>query len=126
MINQQQTRENISFLGNDVCTSRENPEDMTSTELFYNNTLTALRFFETRLAPESHIILVGLIDAGFLWTNMANRYHPLVRNRTELGLFADLMLIFVGSVQEKPQVQRHVPVVQLSGDWPLRWMDEQQ
>ena len=69
----------ILIPGNDVCTSRENPEDMTSTELFYNNTLTALSFFETRLAPESHIVLVGLIDAGFLWTNMANRYHPLVR-----------------------------------------------
>ena len=63
--------------GNDVCTSREKPEDMTSAETFYNNTLTALRFFEKRLAPESHVILVGLIDAGFLWSNMANRYHPL-------------------------------------------------
>ena len=62
---------------------------MTSTELFYNNTLTALRFFETRLAPESHIILVGLIDASFLWTNMANRYHPLVRRRDEFRQFTD-------------------------------------
>ena len=50
---------------------------MTSAELFYNNTLTALNFFEERLAPGSHVILVGLIDAGFLWDTMANLYHPL-------------------------------------------------
>ena len=63
--------------GNDVCTSRADPGDMTSEQLFLNNTLTALHFFETRLAPGSHVILVGLIDAGFLWSVMANRYHPL-------------------------------------------------
>ena len=66
-----------SLIGNDVCTGRENPEDMTTPEAFYNNTMAALQFFETRLAPDSHVILVGLIDAGFLWDSMANRYHPL-------------------------------------------------
>ena len=64
-------------IGNDVCTGAEDPSEMTSEELFYNNTLTALNFFETNLAPGSHVLLVGLIDAGFLWDTMANRYHPL-------------------------------------------------
>ena len=50
--------------GNDVCTTKEDPSEMTSEEQFLNNTLTALNFFETRLAPNSHVILVGLIDAG--------------------------------------------------------------
>jgi len=73
-----------SLIGNDVCTGREVPDDMTTPDVFYNNTLTALRFFESRLAPESHVILVGLIDAGFLWDSMANRYHPLGRYKKNI------------------------------------------
>ena len=73
-----------SLIGNDVCTGKETLEDMTSPDVFYNNTMTALNFFETHLAPESHVILVGLIDAGFLWDAMANRYHPLGRYRKNI------------------------------------------
>ena len=67
----------FEFLGNDVCTSSEDPSLSTTEEEFYNNTLEGLKFFEKKLAPGSHVILVGLIDAGFLWDTMANRYHPL-------------------------------------------------
>ena len=66
-----------SLIGNDVCTSSEDPALSTTEKQFYNNTLQALEFFEKKLAPGSHVILVGLIDAGFLWDTMANRYHPL-------------------------------------------------
>ena len=65
------------LLGNDVCTNSEDPSLQTTEEQFYNNTLEGLKFFEKKLAPGSHVILVGLIDAGFLWETMANRYHPL-------------------------------------------------
>ena len=36
---------------------------------------------QTRLAAGSHVVLVGLIDAGFLWSTMAQRHHPLGRYR---------------------------------------------
>ena len=36
-----------------------------------------LWFFKAKYILGSHVVLVGLIDAGFLYDAMAERYHPL-------------------------------------------------
>jgi len=71
-----------SLIGNDVC--RMVPGNMTSVEDFRKNVLQALDYLESKLAPGSHVVLVGLIDAGFLYREMGRRYHPLGEYRKDV------------------------------------------
>jgi acyloxyacyl hydrolase len=67
-----------SLIGNDVCNSvTDTLAEMTSPEVFYNNTLDTLKYLETHLPPNSHVILIGLIDGGIIYDAMAHRIHPL-------------------------------------------------
>jgi len=64
-----------SLIGNDVC--RMSAGNMTTPTQFRQNVLKALDYMEEHLAPGSHVVLVGLIDAGFLYKAMSERYHPI-------------------------------------------------
>jgi len=64
-----------SLIGNDVC--RMTAGNMTTVFEFRQNVLKALDYMEDHLAPGSHVVLVGLIDAGFLYEAMAERVHPI-------------------------------------------------
>ena len=58
--------------------------NMTSKKQFHDNVLETLKFLEQTLPPESHVILVGLIDGSVLYKAMAKRYHPLGMLRKDL------------------------------------------
>ncbi|XP_023330125.1 acyloxyacyl hydrolase isoform X2 [Eurytemora carolleeae] len=66
-----------ALIGNDVCTEKPDPDIMTTPQMFQENTLKVLQILEKQLAPGSHLVLVGLIDAAFLYDAMAERFHPL-------------------------------------------------
>jgi len=66
-----------SLIGNDVCTERPDPTLMTTPKEFKDNVMRTLNVLEGQLAPGSHVVLLGLIDASFLYDAMAERYHPL-------------------------------------------------
>jgi hypothetical protein len=51
---------------------------------FYNNTMETLSYLNTLLPPESHVILMGLIDGSILYKAMAKRFHPLGELRGDL------------------------------------------
>ena len=51
---------------------------------FYNNTMETLSYLDTLLPPESHVILMGLIDGSVLYKAMAKRFHPLGELRGDL------------------------------------------
>lgn len=67
-----------SLIGNDVCNEHADTiEHMTTPEQFYNNTLSTLRFLESKLPPGSHVILIGLIDGSIIYgMNMSIKKHP--------------------------------------------------
>lgn len=67
-----------SLVGNDVCNEyHDTLAHMTSPELFFQNTVTGLRYLEDHLPPNSHVILIGLVDANVIYDAMAQRFHPL-------------------------------------------------
>ena len=74
-----------SMVGNDVCNEKDNTLDhMTSTVEFYDNVMETLTFLEATLPPNSHVVLMGLIDGAVLYKAMAQRYHPLGLLRKDL------------------------------------------
>jgi acyloxyacyl hydrolase len=74
-----------SMVGNDVCNEKmDTVAHMTSPGDFYKNVMKTLRFLEKALPPNSHIVLVGLIDGSILYKAMAKRYHPLGELRKDL------------------------------------------
>ena len=83
----------IPIPGNDVCTSgADTLAEMTPPDVFYKNTLGTLKFFENKLPPGSHVILIGLIDGSMIWDVMAHRLHPigqLVRSTQHFENFSD-------------------------------------
>ena len=57
-----------SLVGNDVCNEAEDTvRHMTTPEQMYNNTMTALNYLEANLPPNSHVVLIGLIDGSVLY-----------------------------------------------------------
>ncbi len=67
-----------SLIGNDVCNEFWDTEQfMTTTDQFYDNTMIWLTRLAQTLPPESHVVLVGLIDGGVLYNALASRLHPL-------------------------------------------------
>lgn len=50
---------------------------MTSTKQFYKNIKEIIEVLELNLPPESHIILLGLVNGSFIYDTLADRLHPL-------------------------------------------------
>jgi hypothetical protein len=46
-----------------------------------------LNYLDTQLPPESHVVLMGLIDGSVLYKAMAKRFHPLGELRGDLVSF---------------------------------------
>ncbi len=46
--------------------------------------MTVLEFLEDTLPPESHVILMGLVDGSLMYNAMAKRIHPLGELRSDL------------------------------------------
>ena len=46
--------------------------------------MEVLNYLDTQLAPDSHVILMGLIDGSVLYKAMAKRIHPLGLLRGDL------------------------------------------
>jgi len=67
----------VSLIGNDVCNGHHSLSHMTSVDAFRNATLGTLAQLDAKLAPGSHVLLIGLADGEVLWNAMANRTHPI-------------------------------------------------
>jgi acyloxyacyl hydrolase len=50
---------------------------MTSPVAFHKNVMNVLNTLNAMLPVGSHVILIGLVDGGFIYPTMANRIHPL-------------------------------------------------
>ncbi|KYO43217.1 acyloxyacyl hydrolase isoform A [Alligator mississippiensis] len=67
-----------SVIGNDVCNGRpDTVAYMTTPKQMHSNVMEALQYLDSHLPKGSHVILMGLVDGGFLWDHLHNRYHPL-------------------------------------------------
>ena len=53
--------------------------------------MEVLNYLDTQLAPDSHVILMGLIDGSVLYKAMAKRIHPLGLLRGDLVCFNYLL-----------------------------------
>ncbi|KDR21147.1 Acyloxyacyl hydrolase [Zootermopsis nevadensis] len=64
--------------GNDVCNRFSNSiPHMTSPSALHKNVMNVLNVLNGLLPFGSHVILIGLVDGGFIYPTMANRIHPL-------------------------------------------------
>ncbi|PNF35712.1 hypothetical protein B7P43_G16153 [Cryptotermes secundus] len=64
--------------GNDVCNRfSDSVPHMTSAVAFHENVMNVLTTLNAVLPFGSHVILIGLVDGGFIYPTMANRIHPL-------------------------------------------------
>ena len=50
---------------------------MTIPEVFHKNVMDVLNVLKETLPFGSHVILIGLVDGGFIYPTMAKRIHPL-------------------------------------------------
>lgn len=50
---------------------------MTSPEVFRENVIKTLKVLNGKLPKNSHVILLGLVDADFIYDAMAERLHPI-------------------------------------------------
>jgi acyloxyacyl hydrolase len=50
---------------------------MTSPVAFHKNVMNVLNTLNAVVPVGSHVILIGLVDGGFIYPTMANRIHPL-------------------------------------------------
>lgn len=68
----------LGVLGNDVCNRfPDTLSNMTSTKQFYKNIEDVIKNLEVSLPPESHIILLGLVNGSFIYDTLAERIHPI-------------------------------------------------
>ncbi|XP_034243237.1 acyloxyacyl hydrolase-like [Thrips palmi] len=68
----------LGVFGNDVCNRFPNTlSNMTSAKQFYKNIKGIIDTLESSLPPESHIILLGLVNGSFIYDTLAERLHPL-------------------------------------------------
>ncbi|KAJ8921984.1 hypothetical protein NQ315_008621 [Exocentrus adspersus] len=64
--------------GNDVCNNlKDTLKHMTSPSVFRENVMQALQVLDSKLPKNSHVVLVGLVDADFIYEAMAERLHPI-------------------------------------------------
>lgn len=68
----------LGVFGNDVCNRfPDTLSNMTTTKQFYKNIKRVIDVLEESLPPESHIILIGLVNGSFIYDTLADRLHPL-------------------------------------------------
>lgn len=61
-----------------LCLSfKDSTDSMTSPQQFRKNVMEALQVLNRKLPKKSHVILVGLVDADFIYDAMAERLHPI-------------------------------------------------
>ncbi|EEZ98824.2 Acyloxyacyl hydrolase-like Protein [Tribolium castaneum] len=66
--------------GNDVCNNfNDTINHMTSPETFRRNVMKSLFLLDEKLPPQSHVVLVELVEADFIFPAMAERLHPIGR-----------------------------------------------
>ncbi|XP_067006109.2 acyloxyacyl hydrolase isoform X2 [Anabrus simplex] len=71
--------------GNDVCNSyADTVKHMTTPKRFRQNVLYVLKYLNDTLPPGSHVLLIGLVDGGFIFPTMADRLHPLGQLRGDV------------------------------------------
>ncbi|XP_018569442.1 acyloxyacyl hydrolase [Anoplophora glabripennis] len=64
--------------GNDVCNNlKDTTTSMTDPVKFRSNVMDALKVLNGKLPKKSHVILIGLVDADFIYDAMAERLHPI-------------------------------------------------
>ncbi|XP_069676728.1 acyloxyacyl hydrolase-like isoform X2 [Periplaneta americana] len=64
--------------GNDICNRFSDAlPNMTTPAEFYRNVMNVLNVLNTSLPFGSHVMLIGLVDGGFIYPTMENRIHPL-------------------------------------------------
>lgn len=62
----------------DFCFSMKDTTNfMTPPEVFRGNVMETLKVLNGKLPRNSHVILVGLVDADFIYDAMAERLHPV-------------------------------------------------
>lgn len=62
---------------------------MTTPEELRRNVLSVLEFMDTVLPEGSHVLIIGLVDANFIYPAMHDRVHPLGRLHNDIT-YADL------------------------------------
>ncbi|XP_023233414.1 acyloxyacyl hydrolase-like [Centruroides sculpturatus] len=63
---------------NDICSVYMNSlDDLIKPEKFKKNVLKSLNFLENTLPPNSHVVLMGLVNGSFIYPTMAKHLHPL-------------------------------------------------
>ena len=75
----------VAYIGNDIC--KKSLDKMTTPDDFRANILKGLEALNQKIAPDSKIMLVGLVDGRILWDTMNNRKHPLGLTYAELYEF---------------------------------------
>lgn len=60
-----------------ICRRPDTVAYMTTPKQMHSNVMEALQYLDSHLPKGSHVILMGLVDGGFLWDHLHNRYHPL-------------------------------------------------
>jgi acyloxyacyl hydrolase len=78
------------LVGNDVCSTHEDFTHMTTPDEFYNNIKKSLDYMETALAPDSHIIFIGLAQGNNLFNFLSNRTHVWLKFSKLLISFSQL------------------------------------
>ncbi|PSN48826.1 Acyloxyacyl hydrolase [Blattella germanica] len=64
--------------GNDVCNRfTDSVPHMTTPKAFHQNVMNVLNVLNNTLPFGSHVLLVALVDGGFIYPTMAKRIHPL-------------------------------------------------
>ncbi|RZF44703.1 hypothetical protein LSTR_LSTR000655 [Laodelphax striatellus] len=75
----------FELLGNDVCNNMPDTlNNMTTVDEFRFNILSFLKKLDKRLPPRSHVVLFGLVDGSRIYTDMAERYHPIGRLHSDV------------------------------------------
>ncbi|XP_065352206.1 acyloxyacyl hydrolase-like [Cloeon dipterum] len=71
--------------GNDVCNNyKDTISNMTTPEELRKNVMAVLEFMDTVLPEGSHALIVGLVDASFIYPAMRDLVHPLGRLHNDI------------------------------------------
>jgi acyloxyacyl hydrolase len=63
--------------------------NMTTPEELRRNVMAVMEFMDTVLPEGSHVLIIGLVDANFIYPAMHDRVHPLGRLHNDIT-YADL------------------------------------
>jgi acyloxyacyl hydrolase len=65
----------FSMIGNDICHAKE-LGGWTPTDVFASKAQEEFEYLDTILAPNSHVIIMGLVDGRVLYETLKDAYHP--------------------------------------------------